>query len=284
MKPKAPVPYYGGKQYQSTWINSLTPQDVACYVEPFGGMASVMLTRKRPPKNGCVEVYNDIDGRLVNLFRHLQSKDDFDDFIHAAKWIMRSRAEYKRFHEIYHEGTLGLDGALACLVCHAQGFGSIPGKQWGTMKALYGPGRKKGSKGMIRNHEAFMNNLETVRRRLHYVVIECLHWKDVLRSYDGDDSMFYCDPPYMMSTRTDLKVYGNEMSENDHEDLLISLLEVDGGIALSGYDNDMYRDMLSDWDAQYKVTNARVNGGKLSRRVEMLWRSPKCMEQVGRES
>src|SRR5581483_4412213 len=65
--PLAPIAWYGGKYYLAEWIIGEFPPH-RIYVEPFGGMANVLL-KKHPSE---VEVFNDLDGRVVNFFRVLR--------------------------------------------------------------------------------------------------------------------------------------------------------------------------------------------------------------------
>ena len=61
---KSPLPWIGGKYYMVKDLLPLIPPHKT-YVEPCGGMASLLLAKDPSP----VEVYNDIDSGLVNFFR-----------------------------------------------------------------------------------------------------------------------------------------------------------------------------------------------------------------------
>jgi DNA adenine methylase len=57
------IPYIGGKFNLLNKLISLIPEHET-YVEVFGGVGSLLLNK--PPSK--VEVFNDIDGDLINLF------------------------------------------------------------------------------------------------------------------------------------------------------------------------------------------------------------------------
>jgi len=59
--------YHGGKFRLSPWVHQHLPAH-RTYDEPFGGAAGVLLTEPR----SYAEVYNDLDGDVVNFFRVLQ--------------------------------------------------------------------------------------------------------------------------------------------------------------------------------------------------------------------
>ena len=69
MTPFRPVlRYHGGKWLLAPWIIQHFPAH-RTYIEPFGGGASVLLRKPRVYS----ELYNDLDGDVVNLFRVLRS-------------------------------------------------------------------------------------------------------------------------------------------------------------------------------------------------------------------
>lgn len=78
--------YFGSKWRLAPWIISHFPKHHG-YVEPFGGGCNLLL-RKPPSK---VEVYNDLDGDVVNFFRVLREK--MPELLRAIELTPYSRQE-----------------------------------------------------------------------------------------------------------------------------------------------------------------------------------------------
>jgi len=85
-------PYLGGKTFLIKKLLSLVPPH-EIYVEVFGGSAE-LLFRKEPSK---IEVYNDIDGELVNLFEVVRNR--FNEFLEKARWLLYSRELLNRLQK-----------------------------------------------------------------------------------------------------------------------------------------------------------------------------------------
>ena len=108
--------------------------------------------------------------------------------------------------------------------------------------------------------------LDLAAKRLTGVQIECLPAVDLIGRYDTEDVFIYADPPYLKDTRKNY-LYKHEMSDEEHLELLRTLLDHPGKVLISGYDNDMYNEVLSGWNKASLST--RAEGGR--RRTEILW-------------
>ena len=108
--------------------------------------------------------------------------------------------------------------------------------------------------------------MKLATERLKGVQIENLPALELIKRYDTEDVFIYADPPYLHGTRKNY-LYKHEMKDADHEKLLNVLVKHQGKILLSGYDNDMYNDILQGWNKVQKHT--RAEGGRA--RTETLW-------------
>ena len=99
-----------------------------------------------------------------------------------------------------------------------------------------------------------------------------------LRSYDWrGDELVYCDPPYLMETRSSQReIYRHELHADEEHRALLSLLKtIPAAIAISGYWSELYAQELTGWRMISFQTVTR--GGKLA--TEWLWMNyPEPME------
>lgn len=97
----------------------------------------------------------------------------------------------------------------------------------------------------------------------------CMDAVDFLKSYPFHEDVFiYCDPPYLMSTRsTQRPLYAYEYCDRDHERLLDCIKRLPCKVAISGYWSELYADQLADWDSISFMVQTR--GGTMAE--EWLW-------------
>lgn len=80
------------------------------------------------------------------------------------------------------------------------------------------------------------------------------------------DTLVYCDPPYLSSTRRKAKIYKFEYTQAQHLELLHFLVQQTCMVMISGYDNPWYNSILKGWNkTQF---NAQTQSGP---RTETVW-------------
>lgn len=109
------------------------------------------------------------------------------------------------------------------------------------------------------------------RAAMPHIDLICADAVNYLRSFDFSAAgrvQLYCDPPYLLSTRTSSARYRYEYSEQDHIDLLKMLLSLPDNVnvILSGYPSQMYDDLLYGWRTHEYQSMTR--GGV---RTEKIW-------------
>jgi len=87
--------------------------------------------------------------------------------------------------------------------------------------------------------------------------------------------LIYADPPYVLSTRHG-KQYRHEMDDKQQNDLIDVLLDHQGPVLLSGYENDLYNDRLSGWYREETTCYSQVS----SKKREILWMNFEPAEQM----
>ncbi len=253
--------YHGGKFRLGEWIiSNLPPHHV--YVEPFGGAASVLL-QKEPAR---IEVYNDLDQNVVNLFRVLRVPGRAAELRRALELTLFSRAEFEdAFHLVENDPV---EQARRLILRMGQSVGN----KGRTDRSGW---RTRTSKSRISPCDAWSGwpaHMPAIVDRLRYTIIECLPWQRVFALYDDPATLFYLDPPYPCVTRTrqNRKMYAHEMSEEQHRELLATVSQAKGMVALSTYPNGIYEEALVGWTELRQKARAQTNAP----RTEVLWLNP----------
>ncbi len=232
--------WYGGKFSHLDWLLPLLPP-AHHYCEPFGGSAAVLLNREPSP----VETYNDIDGEVVNFFRVL--RDQPDELIRLIALTPFSRQELEIACSSVNEGLSVLERARRFYVRARQTRTGLaqtasPGR-WAYCVAT----SRAGMAGAISRWFGGIEELFYIADRLLRVQIENLPAVEVIQKYDSEDTLFYCDPPYVHEVRGDRSAYAYEMSDQEHILLAEVLHGVRGKVALSGYRCELMDHLYRDW-------------------------------------
>lgn len=206
-------PWIGGKVSYADWIVDYIP-DHRAYVEPFGGAATVLFS-KEPSK---IEVYNDRNRDVVHFFRVLRERrDELDEWLRLTPY---SRDVHERWSRAYFDGERPDDDVERAGRFFYLRFTQFNSKIGSKSGFKYGKHRNEANK-----YADGIERLDKIVDRLggsSRVTIECLDWKEVVETYDHEDTFFYFDPPYV-----DKGVYYSS-ADFDHDDFVDLLDDISG--------------------------------------------------------
>lgn len=261
--------WYGGKYSHLDWLLPLLPPTTH-YCEPFGGSGAVLINRPPSP----VETFNDIDGEIVNFFRVL--RDHKDELLEAIGLTPFSREELRTAVSQTSRDISDLERARRFFVRARQvrtGLAQTASEgRWAHCKLT----TRAGMAGAVSRWLGSVEGLSEIAQRLLRVQIENAPAIEVIERFDSPDTLLYCDPPYVHSSRSDTNAYAYEMSDDEHRELAQVLRSVKGKVALSGYSCDLMDELYGDWivvEAPSRAahsTNTNADAKKQNR-TEMLW-------------
>ncbi len=248
---KSVLKYPGAKNRIAKQICRYIPKhDV--YLEPFAGSLAVLLNKPR----SHIETVNDIDMDIVNFFHILRERGE--ELKRMIRLTPYARNEYIRAFE-YTEDEVERARRF-CVRCW-MGYGCGNLYQNG-----FRSGQQSHSPNPANAWAMLPDTIEESADRLKGVQIENLPAIELLARYNTEDVFAYLDPPYLHGTRKNY-LYKYEMTDEDHETMLKTVLNHPGIFLISGYENDMYNDYLSGWRKAIISTQSECG----YKRKEVLW-------------
>ena len=252
--------YFGGKWKLAPWIISHFPAH-RVYVEPYGGGANVLLRKTE----SYAEVYNDLDGEVVNLFR--VTRDHGQRLRHALINTPYSRAE---FYQSYERTGDMIEDARRMVVRSFMGFGADGAT--GQYRTGFRGTSARGGGLPCHNWRDYADNFERIVQRLRAVIIENRDALEVMDAHDTEQTLHYVDPPYVMETRADIRHgYRHEMTDDDHQKLADFLNGLRGMVIVSGYNCPIYERAFKDW----RRVDSKAYDDNAAARTESIWISPR---------
>lgn len=244
---KSFIGWIGGKNHLKKLIIPLIPDDCKRYIEVCGGAGWVLFGKEI--KANQLEVFNDIDGDLINLYR--QIKTNCETLQRELDWV-HSRELFKLFrYEIENQIPLSdVQRAARYLYLIKSSFGSNRYSFATTSKSLY----------------KIADELPAYRDRLKNVIIEQLDFEQLIKTYDRPDALFYVDPPYVGSEKYYNKKYCH-FTLSDHVRLNACLRGLKGRFILSYNDCDFVTEHYSDFKIQYVSRKNLLPSKELDRGV-----------------
>jgi DNA adenine methylase len=221
-----PISRMGGKSKLRKTIISMIPKHT-CYVELFFGAGWVYFG-KEPSK---VEVINDIDRELINLFKMI--KYHAPEIERQLQYEFSGRDIFEEYKSCTLEYLTEIQRAIRLLYLISQSFAS-KGNHYG-----YGTNTRPSP------HIFYKDTLLDLKNRLRNTYVENLSFEQIIEKYDRDYTFFYADPPYFETTG-----YGNEFGEKEHLLLRDKLSNIKGKFLLSINDHEKVREWYKNFNMQ----------------------------------
>lgn len=263
---KAPFGYYGAKLRLAKRIVSMLPPHNA-WVEGFCGSAALTLAKRPAP----IEVINDLDGEIVNVFEQLRR--NADELCRAVALTPYARQEFAAVRTVEGDsGNDNLERARRFLVSTMM-----------TVNGTVGSGRsgfsfsqsyaREGREARVNRWYNLPDRLTNVVERLRGVRVENRDARELLEMFaDRPATLVYLDPPYFTRREHGYAVDANY--EEFHEQLLARCNEASCMLLISGYETDLYNRSLSEergWTKESVRTQTRDTSGRDYERAEILW-------------
>ncbi|MFC4767177.1 DNA adenine methylase [Effusibacillus consociatus] len=246
----SPIRWQGGKSRLRKAIIERIP-DHSCYVEVFGGGGWVLFGKERSK----IEVFSDINSELVNFFRVLQ--EDWEALVKRFEWALYARDEFERILRRREEER---DPVTRAYDFYYRVYSHFGGKynnsnDWGYAKS-------KPAYDFSQAKEKF----RPAHERLRGVYIENRSFDEVIPRYDGEDTFFYVDPPYL-----GLSGYLYPFSQEDHERLRDLLCQVKGKFLLTINDHPLVREWYAPFFMESVETRYSISRQTEGRQTVKEW-------------
>lgn len=253
---RAIIKYPGSKWSIADWIISKFPPHHS-YLEPFFGSGAVLFKKERSK----IETINDLDNDVVNLFEWI--RNDPEQLSAAIYMTPYSREVYRRAWADQYTEKDSFQRAMNFYIRMMMGHGfRTTGEIVGWKNDVHGRESAYAANHWCQLPKMIMEAAE----RLRGVQIENRPAVDVISRFNFDNVLIYADPPYLLGTRHG-KQYRHEMSDDDHAALLEVLIAHKGPVLISGYQSNLYEEMLRGWNKE----TIDVRNQLSAPRQEILW-------------
>jgi len=212
-------PWMGGKSKVAKKLTALLPEH-RCYIELFSGAANILFAKNR----SHAEVLNDINSDLVNLFRVVKYHQRA--FIDELHFVLHSRQDFEGYKS--QPGLTDIQRAVRTWYIMKTAFGG----KGGTSSPSFG----YGTLGKSRLRRTAFGSIRRAHKRLDGVIVENRDFEDIIKRYDRDYSVFFCDPPYFQTA-----AYKDAFTWADHQRLAKALAKIKGKLLLTINDHDDIR-------------------------------------------
>ena len=245
-----------------------------------------MLLNRRP---SGVDVYNDLDSNLVNLFRVMQNEDMSAELERRLRSTLYSKEEFVKAIAIVRAEVEPVDDIEQAWAMFVNMNQSVVGRVFRTQgNWARAAVSLRGESAVIGSWKSIINRLGFIYDRLSGVLVEHRDALESINYWDGPNTVLYVDPPYVHDTRVEEDYYAHEMTDPQHTALIEGLLQCEGQVVVSGYDTPIYNDLdEAGWDRVEIVTVTHMTASQRSKgeswdrevkprgkRTEVVWLNP----------
>ena len=260
---KPPFGYYGAKQKIASRIIKMMPPHYA-WVEAFCGSSAITFAKTQAP----IEVINDKNGEIVNLFEQL--RNNCDGLCQAITLTPYAREEFLKVR-LPKKRLSRVERARRFLVTSMMTVNGTQNSRCGfSFSSSY---VRQGAEARVSRWNNLPERLAKVAERLRHVRIENRDARELLAMFlKRPATLVYLDPPYFTKREHEYVIDANE--RGFHEELLALCCKAKCMILLSGYDTPLYNEKLSEkdgWERRIIETHTRDTSGKDYARTEVLW-------------
>ncbi len=256
--------YYGAKVRLAQKIVGMLPPHNA-WLEAFCGSAAVTLSKAPSP----IEVINDSDGEIVNLFRQLRNNSE--ELCRLVSLTPYAREEFKQARTAQIDIS-DMERARRFLVAAMMTVNGTSGSKHSGF-SFSNSYTRSGKEARVSRWYNLPERIALVVERLRSVRVESVDALKLISGFaDRPASLLYLDPPYFTDRVHNYKVDARE--EAFHSQLLKTVKRADCMVIMSGYDSELYRDELtskSGWRMAKVTTKTRSTDGQDFKRTEVLW-------------
>ena len=247
------IPWIGGKRRLAKTILPLFPEHT-CYVEPFCGAAALYFMKHQTE----VEVLNDINGELINMYRVV--KHHLDEFSRQFRWALTSREIYNWLKITPAETLTDIQRAARFYYMQKLAFGGkVNNRTFGTATT------SAPRLNLLRLEE----DLSQAHLRLSRTFIEHLDWQACIDKYDRPHTLFYCDPPYWGT-----EGYGVEFNLEQYDQLAELAKSIKGKMIISVNDIPEMRKAFDGLTMETATIEYTIGGTeKRAKRTELIIRN-----------
>jgi len=270
---RAPFGFYGAKtRISKKIIEQLPPHN--CWVELFCGSAALTMAKQPAP----IEIINDIDSRIINFFEQLRKHQQ--KLCEAIALTPYARSEYENYFRDEHKLN-AFEKARRFLVANMMAINATPASRSGfSYSQSYA---RHGREARVNRWYNLPERLEQVVERLRSVRVENRDGIKLLAMFRyRPATLVYLDPPYFMKRWHSYEIDAKN-DEEFHTNLLKQCRKSKCMLLISGYDNDLYNEMLTHKRGWEKIEiKAQTNNhkGKRFSRTEVLWKNAKAVKAL----